>query len=94
MALARVVTFEGVDDERMAGMTAQMREQGRPAELPATELLVLHDRDAQRAVVVLFFENADDYSAGDAVLNAMPTDETPGQRASVGRYEVAFRMTG
>ena len=54
---------------------------------------MLHDADAQRSVVVLFFENDDDYQTGDAALNAMPTDDTPGQRTSVAKYKVAGRMT-
>jgi hypothetical protein len=42
--------------------------------------------------VILFFETEDDYRAGDEVLNAMPAGDTPGQRASVTKYDVAVRM--
>ena len=44
MALARVVTFDGVNKERMDEMKREMDEGERPDEVPATEVLVLHDR--------------------------------------------------
>lgn len=43
--------------------------------------------------MILFFENKDDYRRGDETLNAMSTDDTPGQRTSVTRCDVAIRMT-
>jgi hypothetical protein len=43
--------------------------------------------------VILFFDSEDDYRRGDAALDAMPCSDTPGRRASVTRYQVAFRMT-
>jgi hypothetical protein len=92
MALARVVSFDGVSQDRVEEMKAQMNE-GRPDEIPASEVVLLHDAEAQKAVVVLFFDNEDDYGRADATLSAMPADETPGQRTSVGKYEVAVRAT-
>jgi hypothetical protein len=41
--------------------------------------------------VILFFENEEDYQRGDAALNAMEPGDTPGRRASVDKYQVAFR---
>ena len=93
MALARVVTFDGVNKERMDEMKREMDEGGRPDEVPATEILVLHDAEAEKSLVVLFFESEDDYKRGDEALNAMPGSDTPGQRTSVTKYEVASRMT-
>ena len=93
MALARVVSFEGVSKDRMEEMKREMGEGGRPEEVPATEIVVLHDPDAEKSLVVLFFETEDDYKRGDEALNAMPAGETPGRRTSVGRYDVAVRMT-
>jgi hypothetical protein len=93
MAIARVVTFDGVDSDRMAEMRSRMEGSGRPDEVPAKEIVVLHDPQAEKSLVILFFDNEDDYAKGDAALNAMPTDETPGSRTSVTRYDVAFRMT-
>jgi hypothetical protein len=93
MALARVVSFEGVSKDRMEEMKSEMREGGRPEEVPATEIIVLHDPEAEQSLVILFFETEDDYRRGDEALNAMPAGDTPGRRASVTRYDVATRMT-
>jgi hypothetical protein len=93
MSLARVVTFDGVDEERMAQMESEMQGGERPADVPAKEILVLHDPEAEKSLVILFFETDDDYRLGDEVLNAMPADDTPGRRTSVSKYRVAFRMT-
>jgi len=93
MALARVVSFEGVNSERMAEMQRQMEGSERPADVPATEIIVLHDPEAEKSTVVLFFDNEDDYARGDAALSAMPADETPGRRTAVAKYEVVSRMT-
>jgi hypothetical protein len=93
MALARVVSFEGVSKDRAEEMKQEMRE-GRPPEgFPATEVVVLHDAEAEKSLVILFFETEDDYKRGDEVLNAMAADETPGRRTSVTKYDVAVRMT-
>ncbi len=64
----------------------------RPENVPATEIVVLHDADAERSLVVLFFETEDDYQRGDEALNAMPADQTPGRRTSVTKYDVVVRM--
>jgi len=92
MALARVVSFDGVSQERVEEMKQRMNE-GRPDDVPATEIVLLYDAGAEQATVILFFDNEDDYNRGDATLSAMPADDTPGQRTSVGRYEVAVRAT-
>jgi hypothetical protein len=92
MALARVVSFDGVGQDRVEEMKQQMNE-GRPDDIPATEIVMLYDADAQKSFVVLFFDSEDDYNRADATLSAMPADETPGQRTSVGKYEVAVRTT-
>ena len=93
MAIARVVTFDGVSSDRMAAMQSEMEGSERPDDVPAKEIVVLHDPDSSKSLVILFFENEDDYQRGDAALNAMPSDDTPGQRTSVAKYQVAFRMT-
>ena len=93
MALARVVTFDGVDAQRMAQMQSEMESGDQPDDVPATEIVVLHDAEAEQALVILFFGNEDDYRRGDEALNAMPAGDTPGRRASVTRYDVAARMT-
>jgi hypothetical protein len=92
MALARVVTFDGVDENRIAEMKREMEGSERPEGVPASEIIILHDPDASKSVAIVFFENEDDYKVGDATLNAMPTDDTPGSRTSVTKYDVAIRM--
>jgi hypothetical protein len=91
MAFARVVTFDGVSKDRMDEMNREM-EQGQPPEgFPPAEIVVLHDPDAEKSVVIITFENEDDYRKGDELLNAMPAGDTPGQRTSVTKYNVAWR---
>jgi hypothetical protein len=93
MALARAVTFGGVDRQRMAELSKEIENDPRPDDIPATEILMLHDEAADTSLVILFFENEDDYARGDAALNAMPSGDTPGSRTSVTKYTVAGRMT-
>jgi hypothetical protein len=77
----------------MAEMQREMEGSERPDDVPAKEIVVLHDPDGEKSVVILFFETEEDYQRGDAALSAMPAGDTPGQRTSVAKYQVAFRMT-
>jgi hypothetical protein len=93
MALARVVKFEDVTQEHIDDLRKQITEgDGPPDDIRATEILVLHDAAAGKSLAILFFENEDDYARGDAALDAMPAQDTPGRRVSVSKYEVAIRM--
>jgi hypothetical protein len=93
MTLARVVTFEGVDDARIAQLKQNVESGERPENLPATEMIILHDPEGQKSIAIMFFENDADYQQGHEVMDAMPTDDTPGKRTSVTRYDVAVRAT-
>lgn len=93
MALARVVTFEGVDSNQIERLKEEVGSGEQPEGLNATEMIVLHDADAQTSVAIVFFDSDEDYAQGDAVLNAMPAPDTPGRRTSVSKYDVAIRMT-
>jgi hypothetical protein len=93
MAIARLVEFEGVTADRIEQLKTDMEGGERPDGLPATEFMLLYDADAQKSVAIVFFDNEDDYAQGDATLSAMPTGDTPGQRVSVGKYEVATRVS-
>jgi len=93
MPLARVVAFDGVSSERMSQMQSEMEGSDRPDDVPAKEVVVLHDPEAEKSLVILFFDTDEDYKRGDAALSAMPAGDTPGQRTSVTKYQVAFRMT-
>jgi hypothetical protein len=73
-------------------MKREMLESERPEEIPATEVIVLHDPETEKSLAIVFFETADDYRKGDEALNAMPAGETPGRRSSVTKYDVAIRM--
>jgi hypothetical protein len=93
MAIARVVSFEDVSRERMAELQARMDAGEPPEGLPPVEVLVLHDAEGGRALVLQVFQNEDDYRRGEEVFSTMPASDTPGRRAAVSRYEVAARMT-
>ena len=93
MALARIVVFEGVTQDRLEEMKGEMQGGEPPEGLPAKEIIVLHDAEAEKSLVLVFFDTEDDYRLGDETLSAMPAAETPGRRASVTKYDVAIRMT-
>lgn len=93
MALARVVTFEGVSKDRMEEMDREMQEGQPPEGLPPAEMIVLHDPEAEQSLVIVIFDTEDDYRRGDEILDAMPAGDTPGRRTSVKKYNVATRMT-
>ena len=92
MALARVVTFDGVSKDRMDEMSREMNEGDPPEGFPSAEVMILHDPDAEKALAVVIFENEGDYQKGHEILESMPAGDTPGQRTSVTRYDVAMRM--
>ena len=92
MAIARVVEFDGVSRDRMQELRSRM-ESGEPPEgMPDSELLVLHDPAAEKSIVVLLLDSEDDYQKADQVLQSMPSEDTPGQRTSVRKMDVAMRM--
>jgi hypothetical protein len=93
MPLARVVSFEGINKDRMDEIKREMDEGDRPEGVPAREVVVLHDAAEDKSLVLFFFDSEDDYATGDATLNAMPAADTPGRRTSVTKYDVVTRMT-
>lgn len=93
MAYVRAVTFEGVDNDRIAQLGRELEEGERPAELPAKEVILLHDADAEKSLVLVFFDSEEDYRRGDEVLSAMPGNDTPGRRTGVTKYNLAARAT-
>jgi hypothetical protein len=92
MALARVVSFQGVTDERIAELKGQVEGGEQPEGLNATHMLLLHNPDDQSSLAILIFDNEADYAAGDQVLNAMDRGDTPGGRTGVAKYNVAVHM--
>jgi hypothetical protein len=93
MALARVVEFEGVSQDRADEMKQRMQGGEPPEGLPAMEFVWLHDADTGKSLVIQFFDSEEDLQRAVAVLEAMPAEETPGRRTSVATYEVAHRQS-
>lgn len=90
----RVVRFTDVDSDRLAAVVSRIEgNDGPPEGVPATGVKVLHDADQGTAVVLQFFNNADDLQAGDEVMSGMDPGDTPGTRASVDRCEVAVERS-
>jgi hypothetical protein len=92
MALARVVSFDGVSSDRMAALKSEIEGGEQPEGMNATEMLLLHDPGADQALAIVFFDNEGDYQKGDEILSAMPSSDTPGQRTGVKKYDVALQM--
>ena len=92
MALARVVSFEGVDTKRMEEMDREMQDGQPPEGFPSAEVVVLHDPETSTSLAIVIFETEEDYQTGDKILSAMPAGDTPGKRTSVTKYNVATRM--
>ena len=85
----RVVRFTDVSAERMNGLLARIAESdGPPPGVPATGLKMLYDDSQKTAVVLQYFETAEDMSAGAQAFSAMDPSETPGTRASVDMCEL------
>ena len=85
----RAVRFTDVSAERMQGLLARIEESdGPPPGVPATGLKVLFDSAQETAVVLQYFESAEDMKAGGQVFSAMDSSETPGTRASVDMCEL------
>jgi len=93
MALARVVSFDGVNSERIAQLTSEIEGGEQPEGMNASEMLLLHDPDSDQALAIVFFDSEDEYRKGDEILGSMPTGDTPGRRTGVTKYQVATRMT-
>jgi hypothetical protein len=92
MALVRVVSFDGVTSDRMQEMRSEMEGSQPPEGVPAKEIVVLHDADAEKSLVLVFFDSEEDYQRGDEALSAMDAGDTPGHRTGVAKYDVAMRM--
>ncbi len=83
MQHVRVVRFTEVTTEKVDALLARVESDGPPAGVPTTGLQVLFDAAKGTAVVLQYFDTADDMRAGDEVFAAMDPANTPGTRASV-----------
>lgn len=85
----RVVRFTGVSAERIAGLVARIEEaDAPPSGVPTIGLKMLFDQAQETAVVLQYFETAEDMEAGARAFSAMDASETPGTRASVDMCEL------
>jgi hypothetical protein len=89
----RVVRFTDVSPERVEGLIGQINESDGPPEgVPATGLQMLMDADQGTAVVLQFFDSAEDMRAAEEAFDSMDASETPGTRTSVDRCELKLDM--
>lgn len=87
----RVVRFTDVTTERVQALRARIEEEGGPPPgVPVKGLQVLFDERQGTAVVLQFFDTAEDMSAGAEAFAAMDPGETPGTRVSVDMCELAL----
>jgi hypothetical protein len=89
MALARVVSFEGVSEERIAELSRTIEAGEQPEGMNASEMLLLHDSDGQQSLAIIFFDTEEDYQNGHEILDGMDRGDTPGNRTAVTKYAVA-----
>jgi hypothetical protein len=90
----RVVRFTEVSAERMKELLGRVEESGGPPPgVPSTGIKVLFDEAQGTAVVLQYFESAEDMEAGAQVFSAMDPSETPGTRASVDMCELKIERS-
>lgn len=89
----RTVRFTDVSPEKVEALVARINESdGPPPGVPATGLQMLVDAEQGTAVVLQFFDTADDMRAAEEAFDSMDSSETPGTRASVDRCELKLDM--
>ena len=85
----RAVRFTDVSAERIEALVARIdASEGPPPDVPATRLDLLYDESQRTAVVLQYFETAEDMRAGAEAFSAMDPSETPGTRSSVDMCEL------
>lgn len=89
----RVVRFTDVSVDRMRELLARVEESGPPPGVPSSGITVLADEAQGTAVVLQYFDSAEDMEEGARVFSAMDPAETPGARASVDMCEVKIERS-
>ena len=85
----RVVRFTDVSSERLRDMQSRIEQSDGPPEgVPATGIQLLVDESQGTAVVLQFYDSAEDMETGGRVFAAMDPTDTPGTRASVDACEL------
>jgi hypothetical protein len=89
----RVVRFTEVNPETIEAQLSGINESGGPPEgIKATGIQVVVDRAQGTAVVLQFFDSADDMRSSEQAFDSMDSSDTPGKRVSVDRGEVMAEM--
>ena len=82
----RVVRFTDVNADRFNQLVADIEAaDGPPPGVPTTSLKMMFDQDQGTAVVLQYFNTAEDMETGAKAFSAMDPSETPGH-PSVGRH--------
>ncbi len=90
----RVVRFTDVTPERIDAVLARITESGGPPPgVSSSRLQLFSDAEQGTAVVLQYFDTADDMASSARVFAAMDASETPGARASVDTCEVKLDLT-
>lgn len=90
----RVVRFTDVSADRIEGVLARIKEsEGPPPGVSTSRLQMLADAEQGTAVVLQYFDTADDMAAAARVFEAMDASETPGTRVSIDTCEVRLDLT-
>jgi hypothetical protein len=90
----RVVRFTDVSADRIETVLGQINESdGPPPGVAATRLQILSDAEQGTAVVLQYFDTADDLRAAARVFEAMDASETPGTRVSIDNCEETLDIT-
>ena len=85
----RVVRFTDVSPEKVEALLGRIQESdGPPPGVPATGLRMLFDESQGTAVVLQYFDSAEDMRVGGEAFAAMDPADTPGTRASVDMCEL------
>jgi len=89
----RVVRFTDVSADRVNQLLADIEAaDGPPPGVPTTGLKMMFDQGQGTAVVLQFFNTAEDMETGAQAFSAMDPSETPGTRASVDMCEMKLEL--
>ena len=90
----RVVRFTDVDSDHLSSRLGEIGEgDGPPEGVDSVGIQILHDEDQGTAVVLQFFETAEQMASSEAALDAMDPSDTPGTRASIDRCERKLELS-
>ncbi|MGZ4184054.1 MAG: hypothetical protein ACXVUE_02085 [Solirubrobacteraceae bacterium] len=85
--------FTDASPDRIAEVLARVKESGGPPPgVSMSRLQLLSDSEQGTAIVLQYFETADEMEAATRVFDAMDASETPGTRASVDTCEVKLDL--